>query len=161
MVRQGIRFRILLARDVLDAEVPEGSDVLPGQRIQLSQHGMFDLVTPLELTHQKLRVRVYLDVRVSQYLSPLQREEKGAVLGDVIRRLADPAMKPFRDRAFWSDDDNTDAGRAWVAAGGAIDMDVNPPASLLRFAACGRGRFQGFQCGAYGLEGFRCREASG
>jgi len=110
---------------MLDAEAVAPSDPLLGLYIQFLERRVFDEITALELTHQKLRIGVDIDVRVVQSLSPLEAQEQGAVLRYIIGRLTDSPMKPFHNISVRPYDDDTDTGRARIAAGGAIDMDSN------------------------------------
>ncbi len=155
-IRQGVRLGVLFTGDVLDAKLSKRPDAFFGYCIERLQRCMLDLIASLKLTHQKLRVGEYLNVRISQRLSSFQREEKSAVFRNVIRRLANPAVQPLRNVPVQPKDHNADAGRARVPSGSTIYEDANRATYLRRLAPGGRGRSQSPQCSPDSLDGFWC-----
>jgi hypothetical protein len=157
-VGQAIRLDILLARDMMDDEPAKMPDALFCHSIQIPEDRVLDLVAPLHLSHNELRVRVHLDVRTPQRLRPFQSKQEGAVFRHIVGRLADRATHPFRHLAVRPEDEHADASRPRIPAGSAVYVNPNAAAIPRRFSLGGGSLVQGPEGQADDLNGLGSRD---
>ena len=145
-IGQGIRLRVQFPGNVADLETTKVRNLLSGRLIQWLKTRMLHPVAPLELPHQKLRVRAHLKILHSQRQRPLQTQEQRTVLRHVVGRLADAAVQPFDHPAIRPENQDPDARRPRVAPGRAVNVDARSSESAGRPRRGGDGGFKSPYC---------------
>ena len=89
-----------------------------------AQVGVLDLVLAAELLDDQLAVAEHGQLAHAAVERQLEAGDQRLVLGDVVGRRADAVGELLDDRAVETQQLAADAGRAGVAAGAAVDVEV-------------------------------------
>ena len=91
-------------------------------RVQWLQPCVLHLVVAEHLLDQQQRIGPYVELTAAARLRPLERSQQAAVLGDVIRRMAD-GFGEFLDKvAVDLFDPDAETGRPGIAPCTAVDV---------------------------------------
>src|SRR5581483_8229097 len=122
LVDQLVRPSILGPRHAADAPPPEPAQRGDGLGVERLHRRVLDLVGAGQLARHQLGVAHDLDLGSVQRPGALEAPQQRPVLGDVVRRHADPLGHLVEHLAVGSRDDDPDRGRSWVAPGAAVDV---------------------------------------
>ena len=142
----------------MDDEPAKTFDMLSDCSVQCPEDGVLDLVAPLYLPHNKLRIRVHLDLCRPQRPHPFQRKQESAILRYIVGRLADRAIHPFRHAPVRPEDEHANAGRPRIPAGSAVYVNSNAALIPRRFSLGGGSLVEGSEGQADDPNGLRGRD---
>ena len=119
-----IRQCILFARDVVHAPCREALPDMHYEVVQDPQVRIPDFILPVDLPGQELAIGLDRQMGAAGGQRFLLRIHQRHVLGDVVRGLADVFGKLSGRRRLAIEKDDADAGRAGIAATGAVDIHL-------------------------------------
>ena len=117
---------VLLSRHVPDRPPLEAREGRPHLRVKFAQARVLHPVFPADLLDDQLRVADQLELIRAQGAGPLDAQENGPVLGDVVRCAADRLGALVEDGPVRVREHSGDRRRPRVAARTAVDVDDQP-----------------------------------
>src|SRR5438309_548184 len=123
---------VLLARNVLQTDVRELGEELPGLVIQALEGGVLHPVPPGQLLDKETAVGAQQHVRCAEITGPLQAGDGRTVLGHVVRGDPDSLRDLRQDLALHRAHHRADPRRPRIAAGRAVAGDDHTKTRIRR-----------------------------
>ena len=122
-VGQPVGLAVQLARDVLEADLPERPSSFPNLAVQPDQPGVLDPVATRKLLHQKLAVRAKEHFGRAEGARPAQSLDRRSIFGHVVRGDADAFADLGQNPSAGPEYHDPDAGRARIPTSRAVAID--------------------------------------